>query len=238
MSWEDILFNNKNKEYGAYKLRKLYNKTLTLSLITSILIIMLFVLIPFIISLKKQYSDNFLIKTKIIAAELMPMENIKLLEEEKLKPQLRKEVVINVPKPDEKASNPKDSNQNNADKSDTLQNKTSDKFKANEGTGDENIEGDFLFTCGGDLSTFRHWFEDNFRYPKQLKLKGINDKIILQFCVNKKGYVDSIKILKGVDPLLDNEAKRVMMISPRWRPCIYFGRSVTFLYLFPIFITR
>ncbi len=34
----DIIFNNRNKEYGAYALRKSYNKRLLLSLVTGLTI--------------------------------------------------------------------------------------------------------------------------------------------------------------------------------------------------------
>ncbi|MBK8927516.1 MAG: energy transducer TonB [Crocinitomicaceae bacterium] len=42
--------------------------------------------------------------------------------------------------------------------------------------------------------------------------------VFVQFVVNTDGTLTEIKIVKGVSPLLDAEAKRVVSIMPPWNP--------------------
>jgi protein TonB len=46
----------------------------------------------------------------------------------------------------------------------------------------------------------------------------IQGKVYASFVVNKEGHVENIRIVKGVDPLLDNEVVKALEASPRWKP--------------------
>lgn len=113
---DDLLFKNRNKEYGAYKLRKQYNKTLALSLFVSVIFVLLVVLVPFILNIKNQYNEDFVIRTNIVAAELMPIEQFKADE---LKPQSKIEKPNLVNKPEEKNEIKADSVQKNKNNTDS-----------------------------------------------------------------------------------------------------------------------
>lgn len=78
MNIDDLLFQNRNKNYGAYRLRKLYNKTLAISLLASIVIVLAIVLIPFLININKQYTEDFTIRSDIITADLMPLRTTRV----------------------------------------------------------------------------------------------------------------------------------------------------------------
>ncbi|MFA5196270.1 MAG: hypothetical protein WC401_10785, partial [Bacteroidales bacterium] len=54
---DEIVFQNRNKEYGAYFLRKAYKKFMTRSVIISVAVLLLAVGIPFFI-FKQTYSAN------------------------------------------------------------------------------------------------------------------------------------------------------------------------------------
>jgi protein TonB len=235
MSWDDFLFEKKNKEYGAYNLRKLYKRTVILSLLLSIFALLVVVMVPFLINLKSQYTENSIINKNIVAAELMPIEETKSLEEEK-KSLPKKETIPQIPKVAEKDSTIKDTTNAAANKADSVLNKA--KADTENSDKDNAALGEAVFSCGKDLNIFRKWFVDNYKYPEKFKQKGEIGKIILQFCVNRFGVVDCVKIVNGIDPVLDGEALRVMKNSPRWKPCYYNGHSVRQQYLFPIYIPR
>ena len=57
---------------------------------------------------------------------------------------------------------------------------------------------------------------------------------MLQFTVNPDGSVSDVKVLRGVDPALDNEAVRVVKSSPKWEPCRQRDRAVKVSYTFPV----
>jgi protein TonB len=52
-SLDDMVFEGRNKEYGAYMLRKLYNKHVTRATVIAIVLFVLFLSIPLIQSLFK-----------------------------------------------------------------------------------------------------------------------------------------------------------------------------------------
>jgi len=70
---------------------------------------------------------------------------------------------------------------------------------------------------GGDIA-LRKFIADNIRYPEEAKLKGLSGKVFVQFIVDKNGDVVNPKIARGIDPILDNEAIRVVQSLPKWKP--------------------
>ncbi|NDV47213.1 energy transducer TonB [Paludibacter sp. 221] len=58
----------------------------------------------------------------------------------------------------------------------------------------------------------------NLRYPVPAIEGEIEGKVICQFIVNKDGSITDIQIVRGVDPLLDKEAVRVIKAMPKWNP--------------------
>lgn len=70
----------------------------------------------------------------------------------------------------------------------------------------------------GDLSNFVKYIQSTVVYQKEAIDMEIQGKVYASFVVNKKGYVESIRIVKGIDPLLDNEVVKALEASPRWKP--------------------
>ena len=62
------------------------------------------------------------------------------------------------------------------------------------------------------------YLAENIKYPEEAKAKGLSGKVWVQFVVTKEGNVANIKIARGVDPLLDAEAIRVVKDMPKWKP--------------------
>lgn len=87
---------------------------------------------------------------------------------------------------------------------------------------------------GGDLKTFLDWVGSNLKYPDLAKENGISGKVYVQFAVNSKGDVVDIKVLRGVDASLDNEALRVIKTSPKWKPAMQGGKIVKQQFTIPI----
>jgi TonB family protein len=87
---------------------------------------------------------------------------------------------------------------------------------------------------GGDLEAFRDWVQNNLIYPSIAKEDGIFGRVVVQFAVNSQGKVVDVKVLRSVDPSLDNEAIRVVTSSPDWVPAQQSGRSVKQQFVIPV----
>ena len=87
---------------------------------------------------------------------------------------------------------------------------------------------------GGDANTFSRWVNQNLKYPEEAKEKGIQGRVTLSFTVSASGKVVDVKVLRSVDTLLDNEAIRVVEMSPEWVPGKHEGKSVAVKYTFPV----
>ncbi len=87
---------------------------------------------------------------------------------------------------------------------------------------------------GQDSDAFRLFIQKNLKYPEEAAKNGIAGKVFVQFDINSKGEVANVLIVRGVDPVLDKEALRVVKSSPKWEPGIEAGKPVIVRYTFPI----
>lgn len=87
---------------------------------------------------------------------------------------------------------------------------------------------------GGDLNTFRTYVGKNTRYPESAAEAGIQGRVQVAFVVERDGSVSNVKVLRGVDPLLDKEAVRVIQSSPKWTPGKQRGRPARVQYTIPV----
>ena len=87
---------------------------------------------------------------------------------------------------------------------------------------------------GGDANDFTRWVNSRLQYPEIAKENGVQGRVTLQFTVNADGSVANVKVLRGVDPSLDQEAVRVVSSSPKWTPGRQRDRAVKVTYTFPV----
>lgn len=87
---------------------------------------------------------------------------------------------------------------------------------------------------GGDANEFSKWVNQNLVYPEIAKENGVQGRVTMQFTVNPDGSVSNVKVLRGVDSSLDQEAVRVISMSPKWLPGKQRDRAVKVTYTFPV----
>lgn len=76
----------------------------------------------------------------------------------------------------------------------------------------------------------------NLRYPRTAKENGVQGKVLVQFVVEKDGHVGEVKIARGIDTDLDNEAVRVCKMLPRFNPGLNAdGTPVRVWYTLPVY---
>jgi periplasmic protein TonB len=86
----------------------------------------------------------------------------------------------------------------------------------------------------GGLTGFNNYLARTIRYPSDARAGNIQGRVIITMIVEKDGSLSNIKVVKGVYPSLDNEAIRVLKISPKWNPAMQNGHLVRFSYATPI----
>lgn len=86
---------------------------------------------------------------------------------------------------------------------------------------------------GGDVA-LRKFIAENVRYPEVAKENDIQGTVYVRFVVDKDGSVTNVELLRGVDPLLDKEAIRVVQSLPKWKPGRQRGKAVKVSHSVPI----
>ena len=89
---------------------------------------------------------------------------------------------------------------------------------------------------GGDAIKFQKWVEEHKIYPEEAKKAGIEGRVTIRFTITKEGKLANVKLLRGVHPLLDQEAIRAIESAPeKWKPGLdYKGEPRDVTYVFPV----
>ena len=86
---------------------------------------------------------------------------------------------------------------------------------------------------GGDAELLKY-IATNIKYPKESLDNGEQGRVICSFIVGRDGSVNNPEVLRGVTPLLNEEAVRVINTMPRWNPGMQRGKAVAVKYTVPI----
>ena len=86
----------------------------------------------------------------------------------------------------------------------------------------------------GGHEKLKEFIEKNRRYPKSLQDRGIQGRVVVTFVVKKTGRISHAKVVRGVVPVLDREALRVVRKMPRWIPGKMGGKNVNVRYTIPV----
>lgn len=86
----------------------------------------------------------------------------------------------------------------------------------------------------GGQEAMMKFLSDSIVYPDEAKAKGIQGRVICNFVVMKDGSIDDVNVVRGVDPLLDAEAVRVLKSMPAWKPGKQRGQAVNVRYTLPL----
>jgi TonB family protein len=86
---------------------------------------------------------------------------------------------------------------------------------------------------GGDTELLKY-ISNNTKYPEAAKAEKIEGRVIIRFIVNTRGKAEDVQVLRGVHPLLDDEAVRVVSGLSGFEPGMQGGKAVNVWYMVPI----
>ena len=86
----------------------------------------------------------------------------------------------------------------------------------------------------GGQEAMMQFLADSIRYPRESMEKGVQGRVICNFVIMKDGSVNDVQVVRGVDPLIDAEAIRVLKLMPEWKPGTQRGKKVNVRYTLPV----
>ena len=86
----------------------------------------------------------------------------------------------------------------------------------------------------GGMAECMKFLSKNIRYPEEAMKNDVQGRVIIQFVVKKDGSISNPTVARSVDPLLDEEALRVVNAMPKWKPGMHEGKAVNVKYTIPV----
>jgi protein TonB len=86
----------------------------------------------------------------------------------------------------------------------------------------------------GGMSAFYEFVSKNIHYPSQARRMGVEGKVFVEFVVEKDGTLSSFTVIKGIGAGCDEEAIRILQLSPAWSPGKQRGQPVKQRMVLPI----
>ncbi|HEV7346812.1 TonB family protein [Telluribacter sp.] len=89
----------------------------------------------------------------------------------------------------------------------------------------------------GGLQEMYKYLARNIKYPSEAKDERVQGKVLVSFIVSERGAIRQPKITKGLGAGIDEEALRVVLTMPSWKPAKQNGQPVPVMYTLPIQFT-
>lgn len=87
----------------------------------------------------------------------------------------------------------------------------------------------------GGSAAFGKFLGSNLRYPAYARKNNIQGRVYLSFIVEKDGALTNIQVARGIGGGCDEEAVRVIGMSPKWTPGTQNGKIVRVAYTIPVY---
>lgn len=255
--WCDLIFQGKNKAYGAYRMRADSPKRHTLAMIFVVVIALIGFSIPALIKLATPAQKE--VMTEVTTLSQLDEPEVKQDEMKKPEPlappppALKSSIKFTAPviKKDEEVRD-EDEMKSQKDLTETKVTISIADVKGNDEANGKDIadlkqvvtqavEEDKVFEMveqspqfpGGQTELLKY-IAEHMKYPTIAQENGTQGRVICQFVVGKDGQVRDVTVVRSLDPYCDKEAIRVIKTMPRWIPGKQNGKAVSVKYTVPI----
>ena len=262
--WVDLVFEGRNKAYGAYRLRKSTTKRNILAMVA---VVILLVVAFFILTVKNFVDEQ---RAKVAMTQVAELTNYdqpkKKAEVKQKKVEVEPERVVERVKSSIKFTAPVIKKDEEVKPDEEL--KTQDELMSTKTAigsfdvkGNDDANGEILKAkeviaepeppkheeenkvfdiveqqplFPGGPAALMKYLSENTKYPVVAQENGVQGRVTVQFVVEKDGSISDVHVLRGVDPSLDKEAVRVVKSMPRWTPGKQNGITVRVNYRVPV----
>lgn len=235
--WEELLYENRNKLYGSYLLRKKYSKYLVIGFLLSLFISGIPLLIIYYNSNKVEIVTEMPLSIAIEMNQVPDELKVAPPPPEQNQNQQIEEtpVIVDSLKEEQKQIVKKDEGIP-VDSALLL----AEKLKA-AGNGINSETDSSFYVYADEMPQFyggepelRKFMQKNFNYPESARKAKKHGKVVVQFIISKTGDVKDISIQTSVDEELDKEVMRVVALFPKWKPGKQGGQPVNVMFRIPI----
>ena len=261
--WIDLIFEGKNKNYGAYTLRKNSPKRHTFAFLVVLVAAFLIVLASVGVSQYNKAKEARDAMTEVselsnikLDKPVVPEENVVKKFEAPPPVELKSTIQFTAPiiKKDEDVPEEQTmKSQEELVKSD-VQISIANVKGTNEETGvdiatleqhkvivQDDTKEEKVFEIveqppsfpGGEAAMYE-WLSNNINYPVIAQENNIQGRVTCQFVVGRNGEIEDVRVVRGVDASLDKEAIRVIKSMPKWIPGKQGGNAVKVRYTLPV----
>jgi protein TonB len=245
--FNDIVFMTRNKNYGAYMVRKKYPRTVIISLFIGIIIMATGIILPFITAKSHGLSENYKTRQVEIKMEKLdepneivvpppppPPPSAEIIKQTKYVAP----VIIDSVKPQEATQfmTAEDAQDIivNGDIADTLREVKKEEVQEEKEETEPFLVVQEMPEPPGGLPGLLKYISDHLVYPREAQENNIQGKVFVKFCVTETGKVNRFSIYKGVDPELDSAALKVVSTFPPFKPGKQAGKPVPVWYIVQI----
>lgn len=259
LEWCELIFKDRNKNYGAYKMRRDLGRRQTASLVIVTVVAFAGFTLPRLVKMAMPEQKEEMVEvTQLSALEEPEVKEETLKKVEPIAPPppaLKSTIKFTVPviKKDEEVHDDDELKSQDELIETKVQISIAD-VKGNDELNGKDIadlqevitqapeaqeEEPYMMVeqmpqfPGGPAELLKY-IAKNLKYPVIAQENGIQGKVILRFVVNAQGHVENVKVLRSLDPYCDKEAIRVVKSLPQWIPGKQNGRNVPVYYTCPI----
>lgn len=250
--WEDIIFEYRNKAYGAYANRKTYSKHVVVAAIITILTAALVLAYPKIAEwIKGQQDEEVTVLKSVKYTDLAPpppIQNTPPPPQLNIPPPVKtiikylppkvtdKEIVEEEPMAKMEDIKKVDVGAETVEGTGVVEFDEPVKEVVAEGNDDDKIftvveqQAEYL----GGLEAMYKFIQKNMKYPASARRMGVEGSVFVSFVVDREGAISDPQIVKGISADCDKEAIRVVKMMPPWKPGKQNGRAVKSRFVLPI----
>jgi protein TonB len=239
--FDDIVFKNRNKEYGAYSIRKKYHRTLLIGFITGIVVLTAVIITPYFRASAQQKSAKQ--KEREVVAV---MENLDQPEELQIEappppPPAESQQQIKYVAPEVVDSIKPEDELQLMTMDETVETVQDEEVVEVVEVVEEEVEEykppaevfviveEMPSFPGGNEALFKFIYE-NIEYPRDALENAIEGNVVVRFCVTYQGKIEQTEVIRGIHPSLDAEAIRIIKQLPTWNPGKQAGNPVNVWY--------
>ena len=250
-----MVFEGKNKEYGAYEMRNTSASRHTKAVLIVAVIAIVAFSIPILIKFVVPKQEKEVMTEVTTLSQLPPPEVPEELKKPTAPPPPPLKSTIKFTPPVIK----KDEEVNDEDQMKSQEELTSTKLSISiaDVKGNDEINGqdiadlrviaedkpveekpllraDQMPEFPGGVEAMMKYIYANIQYPKEAIENGIQGRVTVQFVVSKTGAIEDINVIGKLDPVCDKEAVRVIQGMPKWIPGKQNGKAVPVYFIVPV----
>jgi len=259
--WCDLVFEGRNKSYGAYDLRMTSSKRHNVAMLIILIVAVVGFSLPSLIRIMTPEKVEDFTVTEVTQLSDLPKAEVKKNEELKpmaptTPPPLKSSIKFTAPviKDDSEVSDEEDI-------------KSQDELAANskiaisiaDVKGNDEINGQDIADFkefvqpeapveeekpyqaveqmpqfpGGEAALLK-FINEKIKYPIPAQEAGIQGRVVVRFVVSKTGEIKDVTVLRSVESSLDKEAVRVIQMMPKWIPGKQNGNNVAVYFTVPV----